>query len=134
MFALAPWARDGAFPPDLVGRLRELVEIDPAATVTSFDAVDLSTVELIVSGWGCPRLDAAVLDRAPKLQTYIHTAGTVKKLLDPVVFERGVTVSSAALANAVPVAEYTIAALVLAAKQAFARARSSPGRPRADSG
>jgi phosphoglycerate dehydrogenase-like enzyme len=127
VFALEPWARDGAFPPDVLDRLAELVDIDPTLTVTSFQQPTakkaLSQAEILISGWGCPRIDAAALATAPRLRACIHAAGTVKKHLDPVVFARGLTVSSAAMANAVPVAEYTIAALVLGAKQAFTRAR-----------
>ncbi|MEU4746972.1 hydroxyacid dehydrogenase, partial [Actinosynnema sp. NPDC023658] len=43
--------------------------------------------------------------------------------VDPAVFARGVAGSSAAQANAVPVAEYTVAVIVLAAKRALTRAR-----------
>jgi phosphoglycerate dehydrogenase-like enzyme len=114
-------------------RLCRLVDIDPQLTVTSFQlpaAVSaLSRAEILISGWGCPRVDGPVLDAAPKLRACIHAAGTVKIHLDPVVFQRGLIVSSAAAANAVPVAEYTIAALTFAAKSAFARARSYAGDP-----
>lgn len=142
VFALAPWAREGAFPTDTLQRLRQLVDVDHRQTLTSFRtpaaATALADAEILISGWGCPRIDAAVLDAAPKLRACIHAAGTVKKLLDPIVFERGLAVSSAAMANAIPVAEYTTAALILGAKQAFAKSRNY-GRgedwlPRADSG
>lgn len=135
VFALSPWARDGAFPPDVMNRLTALVDIDPQLTVTAFDhpaALDaLRRVEILISGWGCPRIDGSVLDAAPNLHACIHAAGTVKNHLDPVVFERGLAVSSAADANAVPVAEYTVAALILGAKQAFARARAYADDPTA---
>lgn len=126
VFALSPWARDGAFPPDVMRRLTALVELDPALTLTAFDhpaaRAALRHAEILISGWGCPRVDAAVLDAAPNLRACVHAAGTVKNHLDPVVFQRGLAVSSAASANAVPVAEYTVAMLILGAKQAFARA------------
>ncbi|MGI5149401.1 hypothetical protein ACQEVC_24130 [Plantactinospora sp. CA-294935] len=67
-------------------------------------------------------MDRQVLDRAPRLRACIHAAGTVKKHLDPVVIERGVAGASAALANAVPGAEHSIAALTLGPRQAFVRA------------
>lgn len=128
VFALSSWARDGAFPPAVMDRLCRLVDIDPHLVVTSFDhpaaGPPLRRAEILISGWGCPRIDGPVLDAAPNLRACIHAAGTVKKHIDPVVFERGLAVSSAAAANAVPVAEYTIAALILAAKQAFIRAHA----------
>jgi phosphoglycerate dehydrogenase-like enzyme len=114
-------------------RLCRLVDIDPAVTVTSFDhpaAIDaIGRAEILITGWGCPRIDRTVLDAAPALRACVHAAGSVKKHLDPVVFQRGLAVSSAAAANAVPVAEYTIAALVLGAKRAFSRARALADDP-----
>ncbi|WP_202919020.1 hydroxyacid dehydrogenase [Saccharothrix deserti] len=127
VFALAPWALGDVFPPDLVTRLRQLVDIDPATTFTSFEgpaaAAALAQADILITGWGCPRVDADVLAAAPGLRVLVHAAGTVKARLDPVVFERGLVVSSAADVNAVPVADYTMAMLVLGAKQAFSRAR-----------
>ncbi|GAA1578755.1 MULTISPECIES: hydroxyacid dehydrogenase [Kribbella] len=82
-------------------------------------AGELAEADVLLTGWGCPRITAEVLDAAPKLRAVVHAAGTVKTFVDPVVFERGVEVSSAAAANAIPVAEFTVAAIVLAAKRAF---------------
>ncbi|GAA1118957.1 hydroxyacid dehydrogenase [Kribbella jejuensis] len=82
-------------------------------------ADELAAAEVLLTGWGCPRITGDVLDAAPKLRAIVHAAGTVKTFVDPVVFERGVEVSSAAAANAIPVAEFTVAAVVLAAKRAF---------------
>ena len=82
-------------------------------------ADDLADAEVLLTGWGCPRITADVLDAAPKLRAIVHAAGTIKTFVDPVVFERGVEVSSAAGANAVPVAEFTVAAIVMAGKRAF---------------
>ncbi len=127
VFALAPWAFADVFPPDLVTRLRQLVDIDPATTFTSFDgpvaAAALAEADVLLTGWGCPRVDAGVLAAAPRLRAVVHAAGTVKACVDPVVFEHGVVVSSAADVNAVPVADYTMAMLVLGTKRAFGRAR-----------
>jgi phosphoglycerate dehydrogenase-like enzyme len=126
-FALQPWALPDLFPADLLTRLAGHVRITPDAPLTSFDTeparAALSRVEVLVTGWGCPRIDATALEAAPRLRAVIHAAGSVKGHVDPAVFDRGITVSSAAAANAVPVADYTIAALVFAAKQAFTRAR-----------
>lgn len=127
VFAIASWAQDGVFPPDVVTELRRFVVLDPGRTLVTFDGdaatTTLADAELLLTGWGCPRIDDEVLDRAPRLRAVIHAAGSVKSVVDPVAFDRGVTVSSAAAANAVPVAEYTVATLILAAKRAITRAR-----------
>lgn len=113
------------FPPDVLARLGDAVEIDPTLTAENFtdtrvrDA--LADTEILITGWGCPRIDEAVLDAAPKLRAILHAAGSVKGLTSPAVWERGITVSSAAGANALPVAEYTLAMILLAGKDMFAQ-------------
>jgi phosphoglycerate dehydrogenase-like enzyme len=86
------------------------------------DAVLLTEVEVLVTGWGSPELDAGRLDRMPRLRAVAHSAGSVKPVVDDVVWSRGIAVTSSAAANAVPVAEFTVAMIVLAAKRAFATA------------
>ncbi|QUC57454.1 hydroxyacid dehydrogenase [Streptomyces sp. A2-16] len=125
------------FPPQVLARLRESVDIDPglvAEDLTDPALADvLARTEILVTGWGCPRLDAAVLDAAPALRAVLHSAGSVKGFVTPEIWRRGIAVSSAAEANALPVAEYTLAAILLAGKDVFVRRerlraeRVSPG-------
>lgn len=113
------------FPPDVLARLGNAVEIDPTLTAENFtdprvrDA--LADTEILITGWGCPHIDEAVLAAAPRLRAILHAAGSVKGLTSPAVWERGITVSSAAGANALPVAEYTLAMILLAGKDLFAQ-------------
>lgn len=79
----------------------------------------LPEVEILITSWGCPLIDSAVLDRAPDLRAIVHAAGTVKAVIADAVWQRGLLVSSAAGANAVPVAEYTLAVILLANKGVF---------------
>lgn len=123
VLAMRPWALPDLFPPDLLTQLRALVRLERDTVLTSFrTAAVLRTVDVLITGWGAPRIDRGVLSAAPRLRAVIHAAGSVKRHVDPAVFAQGVTVSSAAQSNAVPVAEYTVAALVFAAKRVFARA------------
>ena len=55
----------------------------------------------------------------PKLRLLAYAAGTVKATVTSATWEHGVVVSSAAAANAVPVAEFTFAAIVMIAKDVF---------------
>jgi phosphoglycerate dehydrogenase-like enzyme len=123
---MQPWALLDLFPAGLMERLRTLVRLRPGPALTSFETKDaasvLRDVDVLVTGWGCPCIDSAVLATAPRLRAVIHSAGSVKRHVDPAVFAHGITVSSAAQANAVPVAEYTVSAIVFAAKRAFTRA------------
>ncbi|MGC3001471.1 hydroxyacid dehydrogenase [Streptomyces sp. G35A] len=84
----------------------------------------LADVELLVTGWGCPPLDEDVLRAAPRLRAVVHTAGSVRGHVTDACWERGIEVSSAAAANAVPVAEYTLAMILLTGKQVLETARA----------
>ncbi|MEV0555902.1 MULTISPECIES: hydroxyacid dehydrogenase [unclassified Streptomyces] len=125
LFAMTAENVPKIFPPDVLARLGNAVEIDPTLTAGNFtdprvrDA--LADTEILITGWGCPHIDEAVLDAAPKLRAILHAAGSVKGLTSPAVWERGITVSSAAGANALPVAEYTLAMILLAGKDLFAQ-------------
>jgi phosphoglycerate dehydrogenase-like enzyme len=79
----------------------------------------LARAEVLFGHWGCPLLDADALELAPGLRLLAYAGGTVKQVVSPAVFERGVLVTSAASANAMPVAEYTLAVILLANKNVF---------------
>ncbi|MFG3531095.1 hydroxyacid dehydrogenase [Streptomyces sp. NPDC047917] len=84
----------------------------------------LRGVEVLLTGWGTTPLDARRLDLLPGLRAVVHSAGTVRPVVDDEVWARGVAVTSSTAANAVPVAEYTVAMIVLAAKRTFTAAES----------
>ena len=102
-------------------------ELSTLVTLALPGAVDLASapddtladVEIVVGGWGCSPLDEALLARMPRLKMLAYAAGSVKATATSAVWERGVVVSSAAAANAVPVAEFTFAAIVMIAKDVF---------------
>ncbi|MBP2412774.1 phosphoglycerate dehydrogenase-like enzyme [Arthrobacter stackebrandtii] len=118
--AMEPGLRDRLFTPAALNRLASNVSLqDRAITNLDMTGVDLSTTEILLGGWGCPVLDAGVLDRMPRLHTVVYTAGTVKGFVTDELFARGIQVSSGAATNAQPVAEFTLAAILLAGKRIF---------------
>ncbi|NUS25173.1 MAG: hydroxyacid dehydrogenase [Streptomyces sp.] len=123
MFAMDPVHLPLLFPPPLMHRLHQAADLDPALVVQDFTdpvAADaLARAEVLVTGWGCPPLDADVLAAAPRLRTVLHAAGSVRSLVGDALWERGITVSSAVTGNALPVAEYTLAMILLAGKDTF---------------
>jgi phosphoglycerate dehydrogenase-like enzyme len=125
LFAMTARHVPHLFPPDLLARLREHADLAPALVAEDFTEPEireaLARTEVLITGWGCPRLDAAALDAAPKLRAVLHAAGSVKGFTTPEVWRRGILVSSAAAANALPVAEYTLAMILLAGKDVLAR-------------
>jgi phosphoglycerate dehydrogenase-like enzyme len=104
-----------------LARLTSLAELDPAVVLDDFSTPEaraaLADTEIIVSSWGCPPIDETVLAAAPRLRAVLHAAGSVKHHITEACWERGIQVTSAAWANALPVAEYTVAAILLANKQ-----------------
>ena len=133
-FAFGPFGADRLFSPDDMNRLHSLCRIresEPLRTLSDGKGrALLSDAEILVTGWGCQRIDAAVLDEARHLRLIAHAAGSVKQLVTPEVFERGILVTNAADANAVPVAEFTLAAILFANKHVF-RFRRDYARDRA---
>ncbi|GAA2308098.1 hydroxyacid dehydrogenase [Streptomyces hawaiiensis] len=123
VFAMDPVHLPLLFPPPLMERLRRTADIDPGLVVRDFadpaGAAALASAEVLITGWGCPHLDAGVLTAAPRLGTVLHAAGSVRSLVGEALWEGGVTVSSAVTGNALPVAEYTLAMILLLGKDAF---------------
>ncbi|MFG3246267.1 hydroxyacid dehydrogenase [Streptomyces sp. NPDC048187] len=116
-----PALHTALFDPAALDRLTTLADTDPSLVVGDFTdpaaAAALSVAEVLLTGWGCPPLTAEALDRMPALRTVIHAAGSVKHHVTRACWERGITVTSAAAANAVPVAEYTVAAVLFSGKR-----------------
>jgi phosphoglycerate dehydrogenase-like enzyme len=103
------------FDVDALGRLRGIVALDAAPSPFP-QLVDAAGVEILITGWGSPRLTATLLDALPDLKAVFHAAGSVKGVVSPAVWERGIRVSSCAEANALPVAEYALAMILLSAR------------------
>jgi len=94
----------------------DLVSADPVEDLAALGRAALARIEVLVTGWGAPAIGAAELASMPRLRAVFHAAGTVKGHLDPAVWERGVRVTTAARANAYPVAEYTLGMILLEGK------------------
>jgi phosphoglycerate dehydrogenase-like enzyme len=119
-FAMLEGLVDHAFTPEQRARLDAVGRIVDRVPLASFDderaRAVLAETEVLVGHWGCPTLTTAALDVAPHLRLFAYAAGTVKWQVTDAVWTRGVLVTSAAAANAVPVAEYTVAMILLANK------------------
>ena len=79
----------------------------------------LRGVQVLLSGWGAPLMDEATLGAAPDLEAIFYAAGAVSGWITQPVWDRGIIVSSAYGANAIPVAEYALAATIFALKHAW---------------
>lgn len=84
----------------------------------------LNDVDALITGWGSPVITGSVLELAPRLRLIAHSAGTVKAHVERTCWDRGITVTTAAQANGIPVAQFTLAFILLAGKRTFDAARA----------
>ncbi|WP_341941259.1 hydroxyacid dehydrogenase [Microbacterium sp. LWH10-1.2] len=111
--------RDDVYPAEVlagIDRTVDLVRPFLTAEELAADPEALRDVDVLLTGWGAPVIDAPLLERAPRLTAVLHAAGSVKHIVTDAAWARGITVVSAAAANAEPVAEMTAAQIVLAAR------------------
>lgn len=102
-----------------IRRTSELVAIIEDPTQLRAQPQLLADVEVLFTGWGCPRLDAAILMAAPRLRAIFFAGGTIRYWVSDAVWERNLVVVTAGTANALPVAEFTLAAILLSLKRAW---------------
>ena len=103
--------------PDII-QAKDLVCENPTLAKTAY----------IFSTWGMPSLSSEDIQRYfPRLCAIFYAAGSVKRFAEPFL-NRGIRISSAYAANAIPVAEYTVSQILLASKGFFlSSARYSQG-------
>lgn len=82
----------------------------------------LAQVEVIFSGWGAPKMDAAFLAAVPNLKAFFYGAGSIRHFTTDEFWARKITITSAYAMNAVPVAEYTLATILLSLKNFWKQA------------
>ena len=121
------------FGSEQMRRLRSLAQLGDPIWSDDIDAPStrarLAEAEVLLTSWGCPVLTAERLDAAPRLRAVFHCAGSVRPVVSEAVWRRGILVTSAAEANATPVAEYTLAAIIFAGKKAHLLAAESRLKP-----
>lgn len=112
---LAPHARLVA-PPLTAERL---AAVAPAA---------LAEIDVVFSGWGGPRFDAALLAQMPRLRAVFYGAGSLRPIATDALWQRPITVCSAAALNAQPVVEFTFGAILLSFKRVWHQDRAVRAR------
>ena len=78
----------------------------------------LADVDVLFSTWGMPCLTDAQLAGMPKLKAVFYGAGATDAFCQP-LFQHGIRLFSAWRANALPVAEFTVAQIILGLKNYF---------------
>lgn len=104
-------------PEDALQRLRQAgwtVEDRPlprGCTSEQLPAI-IGEASAVLTSWGTPTFTPAVHDALPDLRFIGYCAGSVKRLVTPATFSRGVVVASAAPVIATGVGEYCLAVLL----------------------
>jgi phosphoglycerate dehydrogenase-like enzyme len=126
VFLLGGESYDLIYPETIRGELERYVDFvaEPIFTEDLDQRLDdLKEVEAIFSGWNAPQMDEALLQRLPNLKVVFYGAGSVRYWTTDAFWARGIRVTSANAANAVPVSEYTLGTILLSLKQFWAYSR-----------
>jgi phosphoglycerate dehydrogenase-like enzyme len=125
--------------PEAEAKLAGLGEIDRNTTDQNLSREEvlarIETADAVLTSWGAPAIDEALLERAPHLRLIAHAAGTIKSFVDPAAFEQGIAVTHAAALIADAVGEWTLTVTLGALRRLvdFDRIMRAPGsgeRPR----
>lgn len=123
LMAMTPDLPDRLFSAAARERLADAFEVEWSRPVvtdpTTLPDAALAGVEALLTGWGAAAVDARLLARMPALRSVHHAGGSVRNLVTDACWDRGIRVTTAARINAIPVAEYAVAMIVLAGKQVF---------------
>jgi phosphoglycerate dehydrogenase-like enzyme len=110
------------YGPEERHRISEMVDlVSPPMTRDAFKEriATIRDVQILLSGWGAPLMDEPTIDALPQLRAVFYAAGAVSGWITPAVWDRGVVVSSAYAANAIPVAEYALATTLFSLKHGW---------------
>lgn len=99
--------------------------VGPPMTAQSWrqHRAELRDVEVILTGWGTPVMDAEFLSHFPALRMIFHAAGTVKPFVTETLWSRRIRVTCAVAMNAIPVAEFTLSQIIFCLKHGWQRVR-----------
>ncbi len=104
-------------------RLEAVTDIISRDAFTDFDtptgAAALRDADIMLAAWGAPPLTGARLARAPNLKMVAYAAASVRVIAPPPFWQRDILITSAVSAMAVPVAEFTFAAIIMCGKDVF---------------
>jgi phosphoglycerate dehydrogenase-like enzyme len=102
-------------------KIAQITDLYPEIITTeNFDqqVENLQDIEVVFSTWGMLPLTAEQIKRLPSLKIVFFAAGATNTWRDPFL-ENGVRICSANVANAMPVAEFTMAQILLSCKWYF---------------
>jgi phosphoglycerate dehydrogenase-like enzyme len=126
LFVIEPNWFDLIYSPKDRDRLRSHVDFPDRAfspREVSENPGLLREVELLFSGWHGAKLNEAFMNAAPRLQAVFFGGGSVRQVVSEDFWNREIHLSTAAAANAVPVAEFTLAQIIFSLKRVWFHTR-----------
>ena len=118
---------DYVYSPEQQKLIAELTDLIPGRLCSrNFDSMDLSELEVIFSTWGMMCFSEEQLAKMPKLKAVFYAAGATDSFARPLL-NHGIKLVSAWRANAIPVAEFTVAQIILSMKNYFANSSAVTG-------
>ena len=118
---------DYVYSPAQQKQLAEITDLMPERISSrNFDSLDLSELEVIFSTWGMICFSDEQLARMPNLKAVFYAAGATDAFARPLL-NHGIRLVSAWRANAIPVAEFTVAQIILSMKNYFTNSAAVRG-------
>lgn len=124
---------DDVYGEDERRQIEKMVQIvaPPLNEKTYMSHLDeLQQVEAIFGSWGLPAFDEEFLKLVPNLKVVFYAAGTIKFFMTDAAWKRDLIVCSAWASNAIPVAEFNLAHILLANKRVLAKGRETRDQKR----
>lgn len=128
LYILERGSADLIYGPEQRAAIAQLAEVHPEPLTRDSCRQHpelLARAELIFSGWGAPVMDEQFLAAAPALKAVFYGAGSIRGFVTDAFWKRGIVVTSAYGANAIPVAEYTLAAVLFSLKHFWRHAANA---------
>lgn len=115
----SPELIEKVYSPAQRQKLSEITEMKKEiVTPQNFDSFDLTEIEVIFSTWGMMCFTDEQLEKMPNLKAVFYGAGATDYFARPLL-KNNIRLVSAWKANAIPVAEFTVAQILLSMKNYF---------------
>jgi phosphoglycerate dehydrogenase-like enzyme len=125
LYILGKGSQDLIYSEDIREQIERYVEIF-APPMTSEEVQQhpevLRECEVVFGGWGMVKFDKEILDMMPNLKAVFYGSGSIRSYVTDEFWARGIKITSAYGANAIPVAEYTLSQILFSLKDGYRQA------------
>lgn len=122
-----PRQGEKVYGPQERALLAERLDLEAARVLTRTNWREhrglLARTRILVSTWGGPVVDEEFLEAAPELDLLLYGAGSIRGTMTAAAWERGVRVTTAAEANAVSVAHFSVSQILFCLKNGWQLSR-----------